>query len=84
MDAKQVREKMGLSQSQMAKLMNTHPMMISKWERGETKPRGQAERLLELLAVLHDEGLLRWYVKKFVYGAKRHKSQPTKNAITTT
>lgn len=82
MNAKQVREKIGLSQSQMAKLMNTHPMMISKWERGETKPRGQAERLLEVLDVLHDEGLMLWYVEKFIYGAKRHKNQTTNSAIT--
>jgi DNA-binding transcriptional regulator YiaG len=51
----EARQKLGLSESEMAKLMgNTHPMTISKWETGERKPRAQAAELLKLLVWMHD------------------------------
>lgn len=55
MSPAEARRKLGLSESEMAKLMGgTHPMTVSKWETGERKPRAQAAALLKLLIWLHD------------------------------
>ena len=51
----EARQALGLSESEMAKLMGgTHPMTVSKWETGERKPRAQASELLRLLVWLHE------------------------------
>jgi len=55
MNAAEARQKLGLSQSQFARLMGgTSPMTVSKWERGERSPRDQAAELMRLLVWLHD------------------------------
>jgi len=50
-----VREKLGLSQREMAQAMGVHPMTWSKWERGERRPDNAAMRLMELLCWLRDK-----------------------------
>lgn len=55
MTPSEARRKLGLSESEMARLMGgTHPMTVSKWETGERKPRAQAEELLRLLIWMHN------------------------------
>lgn len=69
MDCKQVRERLRLTQEQMGRAMNTSNKMISKWETetGENarKPRGQAQRLMELLLEMKKRNLLNWYYRKY-------------------
>lgn len=51
----EARQKLSLSQSEMARLMGgTSPMTISKWETGERTPRDQAVELMRLLVWLYD------------------------------
>lgn len=51
----EARQKLGLSQSQFARLMGgTSNMTISKWERGERSPTDQGTELMRLLVWLHD------------------------------
>ncbi len=55
MNAAEARQKLGISQSEMARLMGgTSPMTVSKWETGERTPRDQAAELMRLLVWLHD------------------------------
>lgn len=52
----EARQKLGLSQSQFARLMGgTSQMTVSKWETGERTPRDQAAELMRLLVWLHDK-----------------------------
>ncbi len=55
MNAAEARQKLGFSQSEMARLMGgTSPMTVSKWETGKRTPRDQAAELMRLLVWLHD------------------------------
>ena len=45
MDVKAWREAHGLTQRRLAQLLDVDQMTVSRWERGERKPRG---RVLEL------------------------------------
>lgn len=47
-DPKEDRIKLGLSQSEMARACNTHPMTVSKWETEKRTPRGPSQRLIEV------------------------------------
>lgn len=51
---KSIRSKAKLSQSVMALCFNVKPTTYQKWERGETKPKGAA---LKLLNIAHKGGL---------------------------
>lgn len=64
-NTKQIREQLGLTQSEMARACNTHPMTVSKWETGERIPRGQAERLIEVLLWLKSKNMLSDYLECF-------------------
>ncbi|MGH7718576.1 MAG: helix-turn-helix domain-containing protein, partial [Gemmatimonadaceae bacterium] len=46
----QVRERLGVSQAVMAKLMNVSAPTVRSWEQGGRKPAGAAVRLLEIAA----------------------------------
>ena len=49
------RQILGLSQSQMARMMGgTSPMTISKWETGQRNPQDQAVELMRLLVWMHE------------------------------
>ncbi|MBA1447058.1 MAG: helix-turn-helix domain-containing protein [Gammaproteobacteria bacterium] len=50
----ETRQKLGLSQKEMASAMGVHVMTLSKWERGERKPDNAALKLMSLLVWLHD------------------------------
>ena len=51
-----VREKLGLSQSELAKVLGTHAMTISKWERGVLRPNEHQRRLLRSFASAAERG----------------------------
>lgn len=71
---KEIRQFLGLTQSEMAKACNTSIVTIAKWEArqgtDQRKPRGQAERLLALLADLKQMDLFDWYQSKYMEGEK--------------
>lgn len=48
-DIKEMRERLGLSQSFLAEIVNMSVVSVSKWERGEKKPNGAALRTLNTL-----------------------------------
>lgn len=48
-DIAKVRQEAGVSQSVFANYLNVTPGLISKWERGEKKPRGASLKLLNLV-----------------------------------
>ena len=56
-DAKAVREKLGLSQSQFAALMGISPRTLQNWEQGHRRPEGPARALLRV-AASHPEAVL--------------------------
>ena len=56
-DAKAVREKTGLSQSDFARLMQVSVKTLQNWEQGRRRPTGPAKVLLKI-ASTHPEVLL--------------------------
>jgi putative transcriptional regulator len=42
-----IRNKLGLSQVQLAQLLGVHPLTVSKWERGRLEPTPHQAALLE-------------------------------------
>lgn len=56
-DAKTVREKLGLSQSQFAALIGISPRTLQNWEQGHRRPEGTARALLRV-AESHPEAVL--------------------------
>lgn len=70
MDCKEIRQKLGLTQAQMAKACNTNISTIAKWEAGHgldnRKPRGPSARLLQLLSDLEKMDLMDWYREKYM------------------
>lgn len=48
-EIKEIREKLNLSQSVFAKLLNVSPSSIRQWEQGKRKPTGATRVLLDLL-----------------------------------
>ena len=70
-DPKKIREKLGLTQAQMAIACNTNISTIAKWEAtgdaiDKRKPRGPSERLLQLLSDMESMDLMDWYRKKYM------------------
>ena len=49
-DIKKIREKINVSQPVFAKLLNTSPETIKKWEQGDRHPTGATLKLLNLFA----------------------------------
>jgi len=49
-DAKQIRERLGLSQSKFANLLGISPSTLQNWEQGRRKPDGPAKILLNVAA----------------------------------
>jgi putative transcriptional regulator len=56
-DVKNIREKIGLSQSAFAGLLGVSVRTIQEWEQGRRKPKGPAQALLRI-ADRHPEALL--------------------------
>lgn len=56
-DAKAVREKLGLSQSQFAALIGISPRTLQNWDQGHRRPEGTARALLRV-AESHPQALL--------------------------
>lgn len=56
-DAKAVREKLGLSQTQFAALIGISPRTLQNWEQGHRRPEGTARALLRV-AESHPEAVL--------------------------
>jgi len=46
-----LRKRLGMSQETLASVMNTRVDAVRRWELGQTKPRGAALRLLQILDV---------------------------------
>ena len=49
-ELQKLREKLGLSQVQLAQLLGVHPLTVSKWERGILAPTPHQNALLESFA----------------------------------
>ena len=56
-DARAVREKLALSQSQFAALIGISPRTLQNWEQGHRRPGGTARALLRI-AERHPEAVL--------------------------
>lgn len=56
-DARAIREKLGLSQSQFAALIGISPRTLQNWEQGHRQPEGTARALLRV-AERHPEAVL--------------------------
>jgi molybdopterin-binding protein len=56
MNVRQLRRRLGISQRELAELLGTHAMTISKWERGVLEPGERHERLLRAFAQAADRG----------------------------
>lgn len=48
-DVKRIREKLKLTQTQMAALLGTSPSGYRKWEQGQRQPGGAARTLLQVM-----------------------------------
>lgn len=48
-DVKRIREKLKLTQNQMAALLGTSPSGYKKWEQGQRQPSGAARTLLQVM-----------------------------------
>ncbi len=52
-DAAQIRalrQRLGLTQHQLAEELNVRQQTVSEWETGQYRPRGASERLLSIVA----------------------------------
>jgi len=48
-DIKELRKVLHLTQKELAKKLDVHPLTISRWERGIRKPQAKYERRMEKL-----------------------------------
>jgi molybdopterin-binding protein len=56
MDTKALRERLSLTQAELAALLGTHAMTVSKWERGKLEPGEHHRRLLTAFARAAERG----------------------------
>lgn len=56
MDLKKLRGTLGLSQADLAAILGTHAMTVSKWERGKLSPGEHHRRLLGAFAQAAERG----------------------------
>ena len=56
-DAKQIRNKLGLSQEKFSKMLGISSSTLRNWEQGRRKPEGAA-RILLFVAAMHPEAVL--------------------------
>ena len=49
MDVRAIREKMGITQAELARRMGVAYQTVNRWEHGKTKPSRMARKLLEEL-----------------------------------
>jgi len=56
MEIKKLRQALGLSQLELAALLGTHAMTVSKWERGKLTPGEHHRRLLAAFARAAERG----------------------------
>ena len=56
MEPKEVREALGLSVTEMARICGIHYMTWAKWEKGKQSPPAIARRMFDLLLWLHRHG----------------------------
>src|SRR5215813_4361343 len=55
-DLKRLRKRLGVSQSELAALLGTHTMTVSKWERKKSEPGEHHRRLLQAFARAAERG----------------------------
>ena len=60
-DVKAVREKLGLSQSEFARLMGVSVRTLQNWEQHRRNPTGPAAALLKLVAAAPEVALSTWH-----------------------
>lgn len=66
-EVKEIRVKLGISQSELAKACNTHVGTIRKWERDSGQsPSGISVRLLYLLLDLKYMRQWQWFKKEYI------------------
>ena len=56
MDVRHLRRRLGISQRELAELLGTHAMTISKWERGVAEPGERHRRLLRAFSQAAERG----------------------------
>jgi molybdopterin-binding protein len=56
-EIRRLRETLGLSQADLASLLGTHTMTVSRWERGKLTPSEHHERLLTAFAQALERGV---------------------------
>lgn len=54
---KSLRRSLGVSQAELALLVGSHPMTVSRWERGRAQPGEHAARLLTAFARAAERGV---------------------------
>jgi len=70
MEPKEVREALGLSVTEMARVCGIHYMTWSKWEQGHQRPPAIARRMFDVLLWLHREGLFEQAIRNLDDGGK--------------
>jgi len=56
MDVRRLRRRLGLSQRELAQLVGSHAMTVSKWERGVLAPNAHQSRLLQAFGRAAERG----------------------------
>lgn len=57
-EIKSARTRLGFSQSQLAEILGTHAMTVSKWETGERSPDSSAIAAVKMLVWAKERGEL--------------------------
>lgn len=65
----QVRNRLNLTQAQFGQLLGSHPMTVSKWERGELRPNGYQTALIQQFSVAAKEKEVQENLKAILIGA---------------
>lgn len=54
-EVRSARQRLGVSQAQLAEALDVHPLTVSRWERGERNPPAMAELAIGLLELAVDD-----------------------------